>query len=401
VLDSDGLSAPLWAAVSERERPDTDTDIEFDFFEDSPTREAPAEEQPPRRRPRVPRRPPTGAGSSGLLRLALLIAGAILIAVLLVLWVNSCREDQKRSEYSSYMDDVSPIASESAQVGKNFEKLLTAPGGTLTDMQTGLQGLEQQSAQLVSRAQKLTPPGPLRDQQQSLVEALQFRVSGLGGLAQAFGSYDETQDPAAEGNVLQEQSLRLVTSDVVYEDLFKAGSEAVLKQQGISGVAVPDSTFVPAGNEDLVSAKSWTLLLQRLTGATGGGATGTGLRGSALESVSVPTSNGKQALSTTQENTVQASDQLAFEVVVRNSGDVQLTQLPVNFTLQVSPQPVKKTQTIDLLNPGETKTVTFKDIDVAGSFGQLVTLKISVEPVKGENNTTNNSAEYKVIFTVG
>jgi hypothetical protein len=76
--------------VSERERPDTDTEIEFDFFEDSPSREAPPEEHPPRRRPRVPTRPP---GSSGLLRLALLIAGAILLAVVLVLWVNSCRED--------------------------------------------------------------------------------------------------------------------------------------------------------------------------------------------------------------------------------------------------------------------------------------------------------------------
>jgi hypothetical protein len=385
--------------VSERERPDTDTEIEFDFFEDSPSREAPPEEHPPRRRPRVPTRPP--AGSSGLLRLALLIAGAILLAVVLVLWVNSCREDQKRSEYSSYMDDVSPIASESAQVGKDFEKLLTTPGATLNDLQTGLQGLQQQSSQLVSRAQKVTPPGPLRDQQQSVVEALQFRVSGLGGLAQAFGAYDETQDAAAEGNVLQEQSQRLLASDVVYDDLFKAGSEAVLKQQGISGVAVPDSSFIAEGNEDLVSAKSWTLLLQRLTGTAGGGATGTGLRGSALESVSVPTANGKQTLSTTEENTVQASDQLAFDVVVRNSGDVQLTQLPVNFTLQVSPQPVKKSQRIDLLNPGETKTVTFRDIDVAGSFGQLVTLKISVEPVDGENNTTNNSAEYKVIFTVG
>jgi hypothetical protein len=384
--------------VSERERPDTDTEIEFDFFEDSPSREAPPEEHPPRRRPRVPTRPP---GSSGLLRLALLIAGAILLAVVLVLWVNSCREDQKRSEYSSYMDDVSPIASESAQVGKDFEKLLTTPGATLNDLQTGLQGLQQQSSQLVSRAQKLTPPGPLRDQQQSVVEALQFRVSGLGGLAQAFGAYDETQDAAAEGNVLQEQSQRLLASDVVYDDLFKAGSEAVLKQQGISGVAVPDSSFIAEGNEDLVSAKSWTLLLQRLTGTGGGGATGTGLRGSALESVSVPTANGKQTLSTTEENTVQASDQLAFDVVVRNSGDVQLTQLPVSFALQVSPQPVKKSQRIDLLNPGETKTVTFRDIDVAGSFGQLVTLKISVEPVDGENNTTNNSAEYKVIFTVG
>jgi hypothetical protein len=383
--------------MSERERPDTD-EIEFDFFEDAPSQEAsPGEsEPPPKRRSRMPTRPPGGAGSRGLLRLALLIGGAILLAVILVLWVNSCREDKKRDSYSSYMEDVTPIASESEQIGKDLTKLITTPGITLNDLQSGLEGLEQQQAQLVARSENLQPPGPLRDQQQSLVEAMQFRVSGLGGLATVFGSIDETTDPEEAGKQLQEQSVRLLASDVVYDDLFVAGSEGVMKQEGISGIAVPDSTFITEDNAELLSAKSWALIVERVGQ---GGSEPTGLRGSSLEGVTVLP--GEEPLSPDEENTVTASDQLGFEVKVKNSGDAQLTQVPVVLTLQISPEPIRKEGTIDLIDPGDTKSVVFRDINIAGSFGTLVTLKVSVEPVDGEENTANNSAEYSVIFTLG
>jgi hypothetical protein len=386
--------------VSERERPPDSDEIDFDFFDDAPTREAPsAEAEPAKRRPRVPTRPPSGPGGSGrqsILRLIVMIGAAILIAVVLVLWVNSCREDKKRDQYTSYMDDVSKVALDSEQIGKDLTKLITTPGITLTDLQSGLEGLRGQQAQVVAQADNLNPPGPLRDQQQSLVEALQFRVSGLGGLAEAFGTIDETTDPTVAGRQLQEQSARLLASDVVYEDLFKAGSQDVLKQEAISGVAVPDSNFITQDNSELLSGKSWALIVQRV--AQGGGQA-TGLRGTALQAVIVQPSGKK--LSPDQENTVTASDQLAFEVRVKNSGDVQLTQVPVQLTLQLSPEPVQKTATIDLIDPGDTKSVVFRQIDVAGSFGTLVTLKVSVEPVDGEENTSNNSAEYSVIFTLG
>ncbi|MGH3052748.1 MAG: hypothetical protein ACRDM8_07280, partial [Gaiellaceae bacterium] len=71
----------------ERERTEPQTDIDFDFFDDSPTvEESPREtvDQPKRRR-RLPTRPPTD-GTSGLFRLAILIGAAILFAVILVLW---------------------------------------------------------------------------------------------------------------------------------------------------------------------------------------------------------------------------------------------------------------------------------------------------------------------------
>jgi hypothetical protein len=59
-----------------------------------------------------------------------------------------------------------------------------------------------------------------------------------------------------------------------------------------------------------------------------------------------------------------------------------------------------KTQTIDLIDIGETKTVTFKDFPSV-PFGEKTTVQVSVKPVQGEQNTSNNSAEYPVIFSLG
>jgi hypothetical protein len=370
-----------------------DTDIEFDFFDDAPPREAPSEEPPPPRRgPRMPPRPPD-VPRPRLLRLALLIGGAILLAVVLVLWVNSCREDRRRSEYGSYMEKAGAVGLESEQIGKDLTKLITTPGVTLSDLQAGIEGLRAEQAQNVARAQRVDSPGTLREEQESLVEALQFRVSGLAGLAAAFGAIKETDDPEEAGAVLAEQSKRLLASDVLWADLFKARSQAVLRQEGVSGIAVPDSAFV--ADDELFSPQSWTLLVQRVVGGVEAG----GLRGTALESVRALPSG--PVLSPEEENTVTASERLGFQVSVKNSGDIQLTQVKVNLTLQLSPDPVTKTGTIELINPGDTKRVAFRDFDVAGSFGTLVTLKVSVEPVEGEENTANNAAEYSVIFTFG
>ena len=55
---------------------------------------------------------------------------------------------------------------------------------------------------------------------------------------------------------------------------------------------------------------------------------------------------------------------------------------------------------IDLINPGETKTLTFGDLGQV-SFSTRTVVKVNVEPVAGERNTGNNTAEYVVIFTLG
>ena len=375
----------------ERERTDTQTDIDFDFFDDAATFEEPRrEEGPPKRRRRLPTGPPSG-GSQGLFRLGVLIVAAILLAVILVLWVNSCRAGQKRAEYQDYMEAVQSRATQSEQIGRDLTTLLTTPGIKFADLRADLDGLRQQQAQVVASAREIDAPGPLREQQESLVEALQFRVSGLDGLAQAFATVQATTDSQVAGRRLAEQASRLIASDVIYDDLFKEGAADVLDRENIQGVAVPDSNFL--SNQDLISATAWKQTVDRLTASPTAG----GLHGNQISAVRVQP--GDQTLSATEDNTVKASDRLTFQVVVRNSGDSQETQVPVTLTIQQNP-PIRKRQVIELINPGDTKTLTFGDLGQV-SFTTRNVVKVNVEPVAGEQNTGNNTAEYVVIFTLG
>jgi hypothetical protein len=375
----------------ERERTDPQqTDIEFDFFDDSPTAEASERERTPRRGPRMPTRPPTG-GQPSLFRLGILIAGAILLAVVLVIWVNSCRAGQKKGEYRDYMEAVAGRASESEQVGKQLNQLITTPGIKLQDLRDELDGLKQHAGQILTSARGLDPPGPLRDEQESLVEALEFRLSGLNGLAEAFSQVQGTRESGEAGRRLAIPAQRLVASDVVYADLFYEGSRAVMDKEGVKGIPIPESTFVQ--NADLASPTAWTLIVERLTRSPKAG----GLHGNQLAGVIVQP--GQQQLSPTEDNTVKASDRLSFQVLVKNSGESQETQVQVSIVIQQTPT-IRKTQVIDLINPGETKTVIFRDLGQV-TFGARSTLKVNVEPVAEESNTANNTAEYQIIFTLG
>ena len=368
-------------------------DIEFDFFDEPETEEGPSRVRPQRRGPRPPARPP--AGLTPLLRLVGLIAFAILIIVLLVFWVQSCRAADKRETYQDYMGEIRGVGRESQGIGRELNTLLTTPGIKMAELEQQLSGLTQQQEQGVARARELDPPGTLRDQHREAVEALQLRASGMSRLQDAFRQTARSRDASAAGELLAAQMRRLVASDVVWDDLFRAPTVGELQSQDIGGVEVPHSQFLT--NADLATQRGMTPIWQRIRGAATGG-TPTGTHGNGIVSVrALPSAT---VLQRGTDNTVTATADLAFEVVVENSGDSQEVQVPVRLTIQQSPSPIVKTQTIDLINAGERKTVVFRDLGQIVQFAQKTNVRVEVEPVRGEKNTTNNSAAYSVIFTL-
>jgi hypothetical protein len=376
--------------VFDREKTETQSDIEFDFFDESPTVEQSQRgEGGPRRRRRLPTRPPTPPGGPQLYRLGVLIAGAIVLAVILILVVNSCRNNQKVSAYENYVESVSTIAAQSEDLGKQLNTQLTTPGIRLEALRGDVEGLREQQEQILRRAQELEPPGPLLEQQEALVETMQFRVNGLDGLATALEQVAQTSDADESGQLLASQAQRLVASDVVYADGFQSPTETVLEEQGVSNVPVPASRFVQ--NPEFGSPTLWKQTVARLTQSPQAG----GLHGNGIQAVRVQP--GAQVLSPTEDNTIESSSNLVIEVLVQNSGDSQETQVEVRLVIQQDPL-IEKRQVIDVINPGETKTVRFSDFGEL-SFATSTTLKVSIEPVQGEENTSNNTAEYPVIFT--
>ncbi|MBA2360355.1 MAG: hypothetical protein H0V79_05345 [Actinobacteria bacterium] len=372
-----------------------DTEIEFDFFEEPATREAARPERSSRRSggPRGPRKPVgPQSGLTPLLRLIGLISLAILVVVGFVFWVSSCRGEAKSNRYQGYMADISQVAEESENLGTQLATTLTRPEVRQAQLISTLKGLAQQQVQLVLTARRIDPPGPLRPQQSQLVESLQFRVSGLNGLADAFKtpSRDETQ----AGELLAAQARRLVASDVIWDDLFKDPAKEELDSQGVQGVRVPDSNFIQ--NPDLTTSRSMGTVWQRTRAAgTGGTVTRPGSHGHGLTSVKVV---GGSNLSSTELNKIVATTDLAFEVTFENSGDSTETGVEVQLTIQKETEPLVRTQRVDLTEPNETATVTFRDVGNV-PFVQRTTLQISVKPVPSESNTANNSAEYPVIFS--
>src|SRR5438874_7485208 len=380
-----------------------DVDIDFDFFEEEPPTEESSRAERVIRRPggpRGPRRPPRAPQNlTPLLRLMGLIAFAILIIVLLVFWVKSCQASSKASTYKSYMTKITEVASSSQQIGRQLSSTLLAPGLKRADLERKIAGLARQEQLDVDRARSITPPGPLRDEQQAVIQALEFRVSGSTGLSGALGATALTKNTSKAAGALASQMQRLLASDVIWDDAFKAPSDAELRRQGVTGTndaggpLVPDSKFLQ--NAELATVTAMTSVVQRLKGHSAG--TKNCPCGTSLISVKVLPAGTDLGASRT---TINFRADTAFQVTVKNSGNVQVFAVPVKLTIQQSQGGnIVKRAKIGFLNTSDETTVTFRNIPQP-NFSRPATIKVEISPVNGETNTGNNSADYPVIFSV-
>jgi hypothetical protein len=378
-----------------------DDDIEFDFFEEEP---ATTEAQSSQSRVRLPRRGGRGPGLGGpagpprgltpLLRLLALIAIIVAVLVFFGLLLQSCASTSKHDAYKSYMGEVATVAQSSASDGAQLASDLTTSGVKVADLATKLDGVAAQERQTLAKAERLNPPGPLRPEHEDLIEALQLRVSGVQGLADTFRKTASSK-ASTDAALLAAPAERLLASDVIWDDLFRGPATTQMKNDGVSGVVAPESHFV--ANQSLITEQSMVLVLQRLRGASTSGGTPTGIHGTNI--VETKVLPGGQTLSPNTENTVVATADLVFVVTVADSGDSQEVGIEVTLTIKKAQGAIVKTQTLPLINPGQTKSVTFKNLgDVP--FALRTTVNVDVAPVPGEHNTSNNRASYPAIFSL-
>jgi hypothetical protein len=383
-----------------------DDDIQFDFFDEPETVEATQRRRLPRlempggrggdgERPRGPRPgPPTGL--LPLARLVGLIAIAIAIVVGLVFWVGSCQGKSKHDEYASYTKQVNAISAADKKLGVEFGNELISPGLKQSDLETKLAEFAQQERQELAQAQQIHAPGPLRATHLQLLDAIQLRYQGLAGLGNTLAAAGSSKSATDTVNKLTEQGQLLTSSDVVWESLYRQPALATLTQQGVKGVSIADAKFL--SNPDLVSARAFTILQQRLSGATTGG-TPKGLHGDGL--VGVHVSPQGVDLSTSTATTIKVSADLDFRVTVENSGDFPEGNVPVTLTIDAGGKPIVRTEHITAISAKEQSTVDFTNFDLPpAAFGQRATITVKVGKVPGETNLSNNSATYTAFFTL-
>ena len=89
-------------------------------------------------------------------------------------------------------------------------------------------------------------------------------------------------------------------------------------------------------------------------------------------------------------------------MTIADGGDYQEVQIPVTLTIdRPSSQggPITKTEKVQLIDPGGEASVVFSDLGQV-PFASQTNVTVDVGKVPGETNTGNNSAVYKVIFSL-
>jgi hypothetical protein len=387
-------------------------EIEFDFFDEPETAEAPPRQRRlprldrprgsgprPPRPPRPPMRAPTGLVP--LARLVGLIAIAIAIVIGFVFWVGACQGKSKHDEYASYMNKVRTLAQGSTRLGTEFAAKLV--DGTLkeSDLATALQQYAQQEQQAYDQAQQIRPPGPLLQIHQQLVDSLELRAKGLAGLGEALATASTAKTSTATTAAIDALTARgtlLSASDVVWDELYRTPATQTLRDNGVTGVVVPQSHFVT--NPEIISARSFGIVLSRLSGgSTGGSTTPSGLHGSALISVFAQPQGAQ--LSTTSATTVKVSAALNFVATVQDSGDFSESNIPVTLTIKAGSTTITRHRTITLIAPKQNATVTFGNFNLPpNAFANQASITVQITKVPGETNVGNNSYTYPAFFSL-
>jgi hypothetical protein len=201
-------------------------------------------------------RSPESSGTWRLWRAARLSGvAAALIGIAVIGAVSLFGGGGYRSLDRSYFEQLLVPASDSAALGRVFERTLGT--GNLRDA-AAIQGLES----LLRRQQvddtelaSLSPPPQLRTEQMAAETSFGIRVNGLAGFVSAL------RDPQASVGDLFEVGKRLVASDVLWQAFVVGPAATELRREHVSGLAPPNSTFL--ASPDLLAPESLARLLAR------------------------------------------------------------------------------------------------------------------------------------------
>jgi hypothetical protein len=319
-------------------------------------------------------------------RRLLALGAALVVLILIVLGVKGCLDARARSALSDYAGNVSQITTETAQTSKDFFNKLEDPGNlSVTEFTSEVNADRSAMVNYASRVDGLSAPGDMSNAQKSLELVYELRAAAMESIADKMPTALAEAGAAKATAAIARQMQKLLAADVVYETVTRPEINGKLADNGIDGDDVPKSTFLPSGTKWLDEGEVKTAL-GGVNGSSGGTAT-PGVHGLGLLGVRV----NEAELNPEAPNSVAVEGTPEVEVEVQNQGE----STENGVTVVVKAGGKETTQEISVLEAGATETAV---VPLTPAPTGETTLEVEVEPVPGEQVTTNNEATYAVNF---
>jgi hypothetical protein len=337
----------------------------------------------------------------------LVAAGAVVLAVvLLVVLVKGCVDNRRQAALKDYNRSVRTLVEHSrSAVAKPFFAALGSAGGQdQQQLQETINQLRVVADEDLSQAQRLDPPDAMKSAQTNLELVLSLRRDGVANVADEIQTaLGGTAGAGTAVDAIAGQMQAFNASDVVYSQRVAPLILKGLKDDGIAasydGTAgeqvLPYANFLP--DDGGLNWMSPDYVAQQLGASTSSGRqSGTpapGLHGHQLDSVSV---NGVD-LTTTGSNRIAASPPPTFVVNFTNGGENDETNVKVTVEITGGGAPVRAQTIVPNTTAGEAATanVTLRQ---SPSTAGASTIRVTIQPVLGEQTTDNNTATYTALF---
>ena len=342
-------------------------------------------------------RPPSRRGPDRqrqiLVRRAIGIGIVVVVLILIILGIKGCLDARKTRSFENYVSDLNAIASQTSQLSGDFFGKLNDPGtDSAVDFKSEIAADRGTAENLASRVDGLDTPGELSDAQNQLELAYQLRSQALTGISNqmsnALGNPGPTRNKAIAS--ISDYMQYFLASDVLYKQA-QGQIDAELQNQGIDEQA-PASVF-------MTDPTRWLDPLQvstALSSISSGTQTTKGVHGLAIVQTTVKP--GDVQLSTETPATISGGTSGAqINVQVSNGGSVTEKGVGVSYRLTGGPETSQGTATIGSIAAGAVQTAALP-IHPAPPRNTPLTLEVTVNPVPGEQITTNNRFTYQLTF---
>jgi hypothetical protein len=321
-----------------------------------------------------------------MLRRGAALGGALIVLILLVLGVKGCLDARAERALSSYARNVTQIVDETQKRSESFFGKLEDPGSlSVTEFVAEVNADRSAMDSYEIRVDGLSAPGDMGHAQNALELVYELRGAAMNEIADKMSTALGNVGSQQAINDIARQMAKLTASDQLYAAVVRPEINGVLANNGIEGSDVPKSVFVPDETKWLDPSTVGAALGQ-VSGSTGTatpGVHGLGLIGTSI--------NGTELTAGTT-TAVAAEETPEVEVQVQNQGGS--TENGVTVSVTVSGGHTLQ-QDISSIGAGETQSVT---IPLTGAPTGQATLEVDVQPVPGEQVSSNNKASYTVEF---